>query len=143
MSTIEEILMVKGPDVVVAPSETSITQAAKLMAEAKVGSLIVKDGDAVKGIFTERDLLQRVVARRRDPEATGVSEVMSSPVEECRLADDTDMVADRLTSRHIRHLAVIEEGALVGMISLRDVMAAKVRDQQQRIRDLKEKAGED
>jgi len=48
-----------------------------------------------------------------------------------------------LTSRHIRHLAVIEEGALVGMISLRDVMAAKVRDQQQRIQDLKEKAGED
>ena len=143
MSTIEEILMVKGPDVVVAPSETSVTQAAKLMAEAKVGSLIVKDGDAVKGIFTERDLLQRVVARGRDPEATGVSEVMSSPVEECRLADDTDMVADRLTSRHIRHLAVIEEGALVGMISLRDVMAAKVRDQQQRIQDLKEKAGED
>ncbi len=143
MSTIEEILMVKGPDVVVAPSETSVTQAAKLMAEAKVGSLIVKDGDAVKGIFTERDLLQRVVARGRDPEATGVSEVMSSPVEECRLTDDTDMVADRLTSRHIRHLAVIEEGALVGMISLRDVMAAKVRDQQQRIQDLKEKAGED
>lgn len=143
MSTIEEILMVKGPDVVVAPSETPVAQAAKLMAEAKVGSLIVKDGDAVKGIFTERDLLQRVVARGRDPEATGVSEVMSSPVEECRLADDTDMVADRLTSRHIRHLAVIEEGALVGMISLRDVMAAKVRDQQQRIQDLKEKAGED
>jgi len=70
MATIEEILTIKGPDVVIAPSTATVYEAARLMADANVGSVIVQDGEDVLGIFTERDLLQRVVAAGNDPAKT-------------------------------------------------------------------------
>jgi CBS domain-containing protein len=141
MSTIEQILVIKGPDVIVASPQKTVLEAAKMMSDANVGSVVVREGDEIKGIFTERDLLCRLVARSRDPAATALSEVMSSPVRTCSLADDVDGVADELTREHIRHLAVVDKGALVGMISLRDVMAAQIRDTRQKIKDLEERAG--
>ncbi len=142
MSTVEQILRAKGPDVIVARPESTVIEAAKLMAEANVGSVIVKDGEEIRGIFTERDLLRRAVARGRDPADTPLAEVMSSPVRSCSLGDDVERMADELTREHIRHLAVIEDGALVGVISLRDVMAAQLRDSRQRIKDLEEQTGQ-
>ena len=68
MAVIEDILMIKGPDVIIAPSSSTVLEAARLMSEANVGSVIVKDGEEVKGIFTERDLLKRVMAADRDHE---------------------------------------------------------------------------
>ena len=137
MSTVEDILMVKGPDVIVSSPTSSVAEAVKLMADARVGSLIVKDGEDVVGIFTERDLLCRVVARDRDPEALMLADVMSSPVATCGLGDDVRDVADMLAERHIRHLVVVDGGALVGMIGARDLLAAELRDSQERIEALR------
>jgi len=69
MMTVEDILMKKGPDVIVAPPQCTVLEAAKLMSEADVGSLIVRRDRQVLGIFTERDLLRRVVAAGKDPHA--------------------------------------------------------------------------
>ncbi len=123
---VEEILMIKGPDVIVAPSTSTVLEGVRFMAEADVGSLILRDDDEVKGIFTERDLLRKVVAKRKDPSSVLLSEVMSTPVRSCRLNDDVDRCAEELSEWGIRHLAVIEDGVLVGLISLRDILSAQV-----------------
>lgn len=143
MSTVEEILMVKGPDVIVASSGTTVQEAVVMISQANVGSIIVKDGEEVVGIFTERDVLQRVVARGKDPASTLLSEVMSSPVKSCRLSDDLTEIGHLLTGEHIRHLAIIEDGALIGLVGLRDVMAAGIRDRDEEIAYLKRRLGED
>ena len=130
MQTIEEILAIKGPDVITACSAHTVEQAARLMAEANVGSVIIRDGSQIRGIFTERDLLRRIVAKGRDPSRVTLAEVMSSPVQSCRLSDDARACARRLVDGHIRHLAVIEDGALVGLISLRDVLTFDLQDAQ-------------
>jgi len=125
MNTVEDILMVKGPDVIVTDPETTVLEAARLMAEDDVGSIVIRDGDEIAGIFTERDLLRRVVAVKKDPETLPLSEVMSSPVASCRLTDTVEHCARVLTESKIRHLAVIEDGVLVGLIGLRDVRKAE------------------
>jgi CBS domain-containing protein len=122
MPTIEDILMAKGPDVVVAAPQNTAYEAARMMAEANVGSVMIKTGDDLQGIFTERDLLRRVVAKGKDPAATPLAEVMTSPVKTCHLDENVHDVADRLEAEHIRHMAVVAEDALIGMVSLRDVL---------------------
>ena len=136
MPTIEDILMVKGPDVIVTASSSSVLEAAKLMTQANVGSVIVRDSGEVLGIFTERDLLRRVVARRKDPSSVPLREVMSSPVKSCRLGDDVQDCANMLTRSRIRHLAVVEEGELVGLIGLRDVLTAELRSTEEKVQAL-------
>ena len=143
MSTVEDILMVKGPDVMVASSETTVRQAVTLISQANVGSIIIKDGPDVKGIFTERDVLQRVVAKGKDPDTTRLADVMSSPIKSCRLSDNVSDITGMLTGEHIRHLAVIEDGALYGLVGLRDVMVAELRDREREIADLRERLGGD
>jgi CBS domain-containing protein len=138
MATVEDILMTKGPDVIVASSGTTVLEAAGMMAESNVGSVIIKDGDAPSGIFTERDLLKRVVSRRRDPETTLLGDVMTSPITSVSLGDDIAACAKLLTTQHIRHLAVVEDGALVGMISFRDVLTARLREDEAKIEALRE-----
>ena len=138
MLTVEDILMVKGPDVIIAAPSQSIYDAVRLMAEANVGSVVVKDGDKIEGIFTERDLLKRVVAKGKDPATTELAEVMSSPVKSCRLADKITDIGKLLTSEHIRHIAVVEQDALIGLLGLRDIMAAEHTTDKETIEQLKE-----
>ena len=137
MATIEQILMVKGPDVIVACPDTSVRDAVKLMSQANVGSVIVKDGSEVTGIFTERDVLRRVIAVGKDPDVTTLGEVMSSPVKSCRLDDRVHDAISVLTGGHFRHMAVIEDGALIGLVGLRDVMRAELLDREEQIETLK------
>ncbi len=138
MPTIEDILMVKGPDVIVASPETSVAEATAMMSRANVGSIVIKDDGVVAGIFTERDLLKRVVAAGKDP-TTPLSDVMSSPVRSCSLDDSVVNIATELRGAHIRHMAVIEDDALVGLVGLRDVMASELVDRDERIRGLEGK----
>jgi signal-transduction protein with cAMP-binding, CBS, and nucleotidyltransferase domain len=90
-----------------------------------VGSVVVRRGDDILGIFTERDLLRRVVAAGKDPSTVVLREVMSSPIKTCRLADDLLACASIMKRTNIRHLAVVEDGRLVGLIGLRDVLAVQ------------------
>ena len=136
MASIEDILMIKGPDVIIAPSSSTVLDAARLMSEANVGSVIVKNDEEVVGIFTERDLLKRVMATQRDPSTTLLSDVMSTPVKSCRLDDQVRKCTNVLTEDHFRHMAVIEDGALIGLVGLRDVMAAELREAGEKIRAL-------
>lgn len=140
MATVEDILMVKGPDVIVASLSTTVQEATQLMVEAGVGSIIIKEGGKAIGIFTERDLLCRVVAVDKRPSATPLSAVMSSPIRSCRLADDIRTCGETLRKGHIRHLAVMENDVLVGLISLRDVLSAELAERQRELDVIKQGA---
>ena len=127
MITVEDILMGKGPEIIVATSTTTVFDAAKMMASDNIGSIVIRDHGKVLGIFTERDLLCRVVAAGKEPAALILADVMSAPVNACRLSDDIRTCARILSETNTRHLVVVEEDTLMGLISLRDVQAARAR----------------
>ncbi len=102
--------------------ENSVQHAAKLMQDHGVSSLLVKDGEATLGILTETDIVQKVVAPGQDPSAIRVSQIMSAPLITIE-ASQSVVEADELMNRHrIRHLVVVENARIIGMISLRDVL---------------------
>ena len=136
MLTVRDILLVKGPDVMVATSTTTVLEAAKQMAEASVGSVIIEDSGGADGIFTERDLLRRVVVAGRDPTTTPLSKVMSSPVATCSMSTTVLDAQKIMFEKHIRHLVVEEDGGLVGLIGVRDVLAALLGEDEDRIKEL-------
>jgi CBS domain-containing protein len=118
------------------PPQTSVLDAVHAMMKDKVGALAVTDGPRLLGVFTERDLMARVVARGRDPATTSVGEVMTSPVR--TVPDETSVAqaAALMRANNFRHLPIVDEnGVLLGMVALRfllwdvmDDLAAKVDD---------------
>ena len=130
MPTVQEILARKGSNVIsVKPGET-VLKAAELMSERGIGGLVVTEGGRLVGIFTERDILRRVVAQRRDPATTKVADVMTTPVTACGPDTPVDECAAMMTGKRIRHLPVVADRGLAGMITIGDVLAFQVREQQ-------------
>ena len=127
MPTVESILLKKGSDVIGVGADATVREAVGKMAESNVGCLIVEQDARAVGIFTERDLLRRVVDAGRDPDATRISEVMTSPGRLCKPSDDVGGCFDKLRTRQYRHLMVVDNDEPVGVISLRDV-ALLLRD---------------
>lgn len=125
MSTVQEILSRKGPGVVDATPTTTVGEACRRMLEADASCLVVEQPPDVLGIFTERDLLQRVVAAGKDPAKTCLAEILSSPVTACRPSDDARKCIETMTREHIRHLVVVDAGELLGVVSLRDLLTAE------------------
>lgn len=127
MDTIRQIIGNAGRDVhSVAPSDTVLT-AAQRMNEHRIGSLVVLDGAQLVGIITERDILRRVVAARREPIATLVSEVMTAEVLTCNPKTPVSVAKTAMREHRIRHLPVLDDGNLVGMISIGDLNAHENR----------------
>lgn len=133
MPSAESILNRKGTDVATIDRESSVLDAAKLMNTWRIGAVVVTSDQHVVGIFTERDVLNRVVAVGKDASQVKVGAVMTSPMACCRR--DTKLAECRavMTAKHIRHLPVVEGGKLYGIISIGDLMASEVADQQQTI----------
>jgi len=127
MPTVESILLKKGSDVIGIGADATVRQAVSKMAESNVGCLIVEQDGEVVGVFTERDLLRRVVDAGKDPDATRISKVMTSPVHSCNASDDIDDCFDVLHAHEYRHLLVLDNDEPVGVVSLRDV-ASLLRD---------------
>ena len=128
MATVQSILTGKGAQVVSFGVADSALTAARLMNERGIGGLVVTEGDRVIGIVTERDILRRVVASQRDPGATLIRDVMTTPVACCH--PDTTLAECRgvMTSRRIRHLPVVDEKGLCGIVTIGDLMAHEVTE---------------
>ena len=118
---VESVLLEKGSDVISVRSDTIVRQAVEKMIDTNVGCLVVKNCEKVVGVFTERDLLCRVVGGDKDPYSTVLSEVMSSPVNSCRPSDDIAKLFKSLSASENRHLLVVDNDKPVGVISLRDI----------------------
>jgi CBS domain-containing protein len=134
MTKVQDVLTVKGNHVMTVGPEASVLDAATLMNDHKIGSLVVLDAGHVVGMFTERDVLVRVVAERRDPAATGVADVMTREVVCCTPETPLDEVHLAMKTRRIRHLPVCGEGGtLCGLISIGDLNARHAAEQEQEI----------
>jgi CBS domain-containing protein len=139
MATVRDILAVKGCQVLSIGPEATVLDAAMLMNEHKVGSLIVMSGGSVIGIFTERDILQRVVVPRCDPGQVLVQDVMTTELVCCQPHTSLEEARGVLKNRRIRHLPVVDEARrLVGLISIGDLNALEVHDHEFTIHVLQE-----
>ena len=138
MSTVQSVLAKKGGQVVTISVADTALVAATLMNERGIGGLVVLDGGRVAGMFTERDILRRVVAMRRDPATTPVRDVMTAPVAFCRQETTLDECRAVMTERRIRHLPVVDEKGVCGIVTIGDLMAHDVKDQEATIQYLNE-----
>lgn len=138
MTTVQSVLSKKGGQVVTIGAADSALTAATLMNERGIGGLVVLEGGRVAGMFTERDILRRIVAMRRDPAATPVRDVMTTPVAYCRRETTLDECRAVMTEKRIRHLPVIDETGVCGIVTIGDLMAHEVTDQEATIQYLNE-----
>jgi CBS domain-containing protein len=131
MTVAKDLLKRKGDKVFVIGPDDTVLDAARRMTEHHIGALVVVDPDmGMVGLFTERQILARVVAKEKPPAELRVGEVMSANVAYC--APDTPIAECRqmMTHRRQRHLPVLQEGQLVGLISMGDIVAHEVELQQ-------------
>jgi CBS domain-containing protein len=135
---VSDILEDKGREVLQIEADATVFEAVERMVEANVGSLLVSDGGQHVGIITERDYLRRVALGRRDDEATPVRDVMSSPLVVVTPQTSIDECMAVMTDRRIRHVPVVDGGAVVGIVSIGDVVKFQSREQSVQIRFLTE-----
>jgi IMP dehydrogenase len=126
---LSEILEAKGSEVFEIDAGASVYEAVERMVELNVGALLVKERGDVAGIITERDYLRRVTLEGRTDRETEVREIMSSPLVVVRPDTTVDECMALMTDRRIRHLPVVEEGQVVGMISIGDLVKFQSRQQ--------------
>jgi CBS domain-containing protein len=139
MSTVKDILAVKGAHALSISPEATALDAAVLMNEHKIGSLLVMSGGQLIGIITERDILTRVVVPRLDPGETPVGDVMTTEVVCCQPHTKLDEARGVLKNRRIRHLPVVDEDQrLHGLISIGDLNAHDAHDHEMTIHVLQE-----
>jgi len=123
--------------VVTVSRTATVLDAIQAMAGAKVGSIAVVDGNVLVGIFSERDVMLRVVAEGRDPKSTAVEEVMTSAVQTIQKRTTNDEALRIMIQNHIRHLPVVDEkGEVQAMVSMRSLLEEKVQDLHQQLDSL-------
>lgn len=110
----------------IAPAET-VTALLAMLAEHNVGALVVVQDDTVVGIVSERDVVRRIAERGAELLESAVEQIMSSAVVSCSSQDSVDSIAETMTERRIRHMPVIDDDRLVGIISIGDVVVSRIR----------------
>ncbi len=138
MNFVRDIIQKKGPQVAAVSADQPVLSAAQLMNDRRIGSVVVTQGETVVGIFTERDILTRVVAAQKDPAAVTVRDVMTHPCVVCSPEDEITQCQAVMTEKRIRHIPVVSEGKLVGIISSGDVLASSKVQLEEAVRYLNE-----
>ena len=136
MATVQDILAKKGNAVVSLVADESVLNAARIMNERGIGGVVVTENDDTVGMFTERDILRRIVAEQRDPGGTHLREVMTTPVVNCRPDTELGALMALMTEKRIRHLPVVDESGLCGIVTSGDILAYQVREQEYTIEHL-------
>jgi CBS domain-containing protein len=124
------------PRVHVITPDATVFEAVGRMAEHNIGALVVMDGETMVGIISERDYSRKIALRERSSKETVVREVMSSPVFSVAPGQSRDECMALMTERRLRHLPVVSEGRLLGMISIGDVVKDIISEQQFTIEQL-------
>jgi CBS domain-containing protein len=136
MKLVKHLLDSKGHDVISVAPDLSVFDAIKLMADRLVGSLLVMNDEELRGIVTERDYARKVIIKGRSSETTRVSEIMSTEVLTTSSSQTVNQCMELMTERRIRHLPVVEDNRVIGMISIGDLVQAIIADQQEEIEQL-------
>lgn len=138
MSTVRDMIRRKGSEVFsIAPSET-IYEALNKMAKHNTGALLVKNGNQVEGIISERDCVRKVDLEGRNAKTAKVNEIMTSKVIHVEASQDLEECMHVMIDKNIRHLPVYDDGELLGLISVRDVLKEVVDYQKSLIAQLEQ-----
>ncbi len=129
MARVSDILRGKGNEVLQIEATETVFDAIKRMVEANVGSILVTDGGQIVGILTERDYLRKITLEGRTSRETQVGEIMSSPLVYVTPQTTIEECMAVMTDRRIRHLPVVEEDDVVGVVSIGDVVKYQSREQ--------------
>jgi CBS domain-containing protein len=136
MLTAKHLLERKGSEVYSVGPDDSVLDAIRLMAERHVGALLVMRGVELVGIVSERDYARKVILLGRSSADTRVRQIMSSPVTTVTPAQTVNECMKIVTDQRLRHLPVLEQGRVVGVVSIGDLVKAVIEDQQQQIEQL-------
>ena len=138
MKLVQHLLDTKGRQIHSVAAETSVLDAIIQMAEKSIGSLLVMEGDELKGILTERDYARKVIVKGRSSKTTEVGEIMSTDVLTTTPVETVNQCMTTMTEKRIRHLPVVDGGKVVGVISIGDLVQAIISDQQEEIQHLEQ-----
>ena len=136
MRNVNQILEGKAGRIVAVPQEAPVLEVIRLMAEHHIGSVLVMQGHDLVGIATERDYARKVILQGRSSADTPVAQIMSSPVVTVLPTDTAQTCMQLMTARKIRHLPVVEDGRVLGLVSIGDLVKAVIEDQQHEIAQL-------
>lgn len=129
MRTVRQLLGAKTPEVFAIPPDAPVIDAIRLMADKHVGAVLAMEGTRLAGILSERDYARKVVLAGRSSKDTAVREIMTADVVTVSPADDVNHCMQLMTDHRIRHLPVVETGAVVGVVSIGDLVAAVIEQQ--------------
>lgn len=122
MAKISEILENKGEMVLTVDINESVLDAINLMAQVNIGAVLVQEGDSIAGIFTERDYLQKIALKSLSSRDTRVGDVMTTPVISAAPTDSIQKCMETMTTCRCRHLPVVNDGKLLGIVSIGDLV---------------------
>ena len=138
MKTVSMVLGAKGHDVWHVAPDASVYEALEVLAEHRIGALLVLDEDRLVGVFSERDYARKVILEGKSSSTTLVREIMSSKVIAVRPSQSIEECMGLMTQHRVRHLPVLEDDRLVGIISIGDVVKAIISEQRTMIHDLED-----
>ena len=136
MKLVQHLLDNKGGEVVAIDEDASVVDAIRLMADHSIGSLLVMRGEELRGIVTERDYARKVILKGRSSETTPVGKIMSTALVTATPEQTVNDCMTLMSEKRIRHLPVIVENKIVGLISIGDLVQAIISDQREAIEQL-------
>ncbi|MCX7189522.1 MAG: hypothetical protein RLZZ541_600 [Pseudomonadota bacterium] len=137
MKTIKQLLdNKKYKEVISIAPHRPVFDALVVLAEYKIGALVILEGDKLVGIFSERDYAREVVLQGRSSKTTPISEIMTTNVISSKLTDTVDQAMSVMSEKRIRHLPVVDNGKVIGMLSIGDVVKETIDYQQRLIKQL-------
>lgn len=136
MKTVKQLLSTKSADIFSVPADTSVLNALRVMMEKNISALLILEERQLLGIFTERDYARKIILQGKASADTLLSEVMTADPITVSPGDSLDHCMQTMTDKHIRHLPVIQENLLIGMVSIGDVVKFIMEDQKQTISQL-------
>lgn len=138
MTTVRQLLEHKGHDIAVVDADATVFDAIALMAERNIGSLLVMEDDSLAGIVTERDYARKVVLRGKASPTTPVREIMNAHVITVGPDETVEECMTLMTDRRVRHLPVVENTRLIGIISIGDLVQSIIGEQRSIIDQLEQ-----
>lgn len=136
MKLVKHLLDSKEREIISIVEEASVLDAITMMADRSIGSLLVMEDGELKGIVTERDYARKVIVKGRSSKTTQVKEIMSTKVFTASTGQTVNDCMTLMSERRIRHLPVVEDGEVLGIISIGDLVQAIIADQQEEIEQL-------
>ena len=138
MSRVAEILENKGGMVLSVDVNETVLNAISLMAQVNIGAVLVQKDETIAGIFTERDYLQKIALNTLSSQDTKVGDVMTTPVVSAEPGDSVQQCMETMTTCHCRHLPVVENGKLLGIVSIGDLVKKMLDEKQTEVEKLSE-----